>query len=78
MANHPGDTESRVAVLVDCGHKVSVGRLGSCLERADPSFSPKSYGHSGWWDMLKTYDLLTVQQEMGGHWTTRLAEKSST
>ena len=44
MANHPGDTESRVAVLVDCGHKVSVGRLGSCLERADPSFSPKSYG----------------------------------
>ena len=24
-------------------------------------------------DMLKTYDLLKVQQESGGHWTVRLA-----
>lgn len=53
--------------------KVSVGGLGSYLKRADPSFSPKKYGHSGLLDMLKTYDLLKVQQESGGHWTARLA-----
>lgn len=56
--------------------KVSVGGLGSYLKRADPSFSPKNYGHSGLLDMLKTYDLLKVQQEQGGHWTTQLAIKS--
>ena len=55
--------------------KVSVGGLGSYLKRADPSFSPKSYGHSGLLDMLRTYDLLKVQQEAGGHWTTQLADK---
>lgn len=55
--------------------KVSVSGLGSYLKRADPSFSPKNFGHSGLLDMLKTYDLLTVQQEAGGHWTTHLAEK---
>lgn len=55
--------------------KVSVGGLGSYLKRAYPSFSTKSYGHSGLLDMLKTYDLLTVQQETGGHWTTYLAGK---
>jgi hypothetical protein len=53
--------------------KVSVGGLGSYLKRADPSFSPKAYGHSGLLDMLKTYDLLKAQQEAGGHWTVRLA-----
>ncbi|WP_374522746.1 NYN domain-containing protein [Hydrogenophaga sp.] len=52
--------------------KVSVGGLGSYLKRADPSFSPKVYGHSGLLDMLKTYELLKVQQEAGGHWTVRL------
>ena len=52
--------------------KVSVGGLGSYLKRADPSFSPKVYGHSGLLDMLKTYELLKVQQEVGGHWTVRL------
>ena len=56
--------------------KVSVGGLGSYLKRADPSFSPKNYGHSGLLDMLKTYDLLKVQQEAGGHWTTQLAQPS--
>lgn len=55
--------------------KVSVGGLGSYLKRADPSFSPKNYGHSGLLDMLKTYDLLKVQQESGGHWTTQLAQQ---
>jgi uncharacterized protein (TIGR00288 family) len=55
--------------------KVTVSALGSYLKRADPSFSPKTYGHSGLLDMLKTYDLLKVQQEPGGHWTTLLAHK---
>jgi len=55
--------------------KVSVGGLGSYLKRADPSFSPKSYGHSGLLDILKTYDLLKVQQEAGGHWMARLADR---
>lgn len=54
---------------------VSVGGLGSYLKRSDPSFSPKNFGHSGLLDMLKTYDLLKVHQEPGGHWTTRLANK---
>jgi len=57
--------------------KVSVGGLGSYLKRADPSFSPKNYGHSGLLDMLKTYDLLKVQQENGGHWTVRLVAAAS-
>lgn len=56
--------------------KVGVGGLGSYLKRADPSFSPKNHGHSGSLDMLKTYDLLKVQQELGGHWTVQLAAKS--
>lgn len=55
--------------------KVGVGGLGSYLKRADPSFSPKNYGHSGLLDMLKTYDLVRVQQEPGGHWTVQLAAK---
>lgn len=57
--------------------KVSVGGLGSYLKRADPSFSPKNYGHSGLLDMLKTYDLLKVKQEDGGHWTVRLTTAAS-
>lgn len=57
--------------------KVSVGGLGSYLKRADPSFSPKNFGHSGLLDMLKTYDLLKVQQESGGHWTVRLVTATS-
>lgn len=55
--------------------KVGVGGLGSYLKRADPSFSPKNYGHSGLLDMLKTYDLVKVQQESGGHWTVQLVVK---
>ena len=57
--------------------KVGVGGLGSYLKRTDPSFSPKAYGHSGLLDMLKTYDLLKLQQEPGGHWTTQLVGKSA-
>lgn len=53
--------------------KVHLGPLGQYLKRMDPAFSPKIYGHSGLVDMLRTYDLLAVQQEAGGHWTARLA-----
>ncbi|CAN7259184.1 NYN domain-containing protein [Acidovorax delafieldii] len=57
--------------------KVHLGPLGQYLKRMDPAFSPKVYGHSGLVDMLRTYDLLAVQQEAGGHWTARLASLPS-
>ena len=53
--------------------KISVGALGSYLKRTNPDFSPKTYGHSGLLAMIQTYDLLETQQEIGGHWTVRLA-----
>jgi uncharacterized protein (TIGR00288 family) len=53
--------------------KVHLGPLGQYLKRTDPAFSPQTYGHSGLLDMLRTYDLLTVQQEAGSYWTVRLA-----
>ena len=53
--------------------KVTVSALGSYLKRTDPAFSPQTYGHSGLLDMIKTYDLLIAQQELGGHWSVRLA-----
>lgn len=55
--------------------KVHLGGLGQYVKRTDPSFSPKIYGHSGLLDMLRTYDLLALQQEPGGHWTVRLQSK---
>ena len=56
--------------------KVSLSGVGQYVKRTDPSFSPKIYGHSGLLDMLRTYDLLTLQQEPGGHWTVRLRPKA--
>ena len=56
--------------------KVGLGPLGQYLKRTDPAFSPKTYGHSGLLDMVKTYDLLAVQHESGGHWSVKLAAKS--
>lgn len=53
--------------------RVHVGGLGSYLRRTDPAFSPQTYGHSGLVSMLKTYDLLALRQEAGGHWTVALA-----
>lgn len=53
--------------------RVSVSALGSYLRRTDPSFSPQTYGHSGLVSMLKTYDLLDLRQEPGGHWSVALA-----
>lgn len=56
--------------------KVHLGPLGQYLKRTDPAFSPQTYGHSGLLDMLRTYDLLAVQQEAGNYWTVRLAPSS--
>ena len=53
--------------------RVHVATLGSYLRRADPAFSPQHYGHSGLVGMLKTYDLLHLRQEPGGHWTVAIA-----
>jgi hypothetical protein len=57
---------------------VHVGGLGSYLRRTDPAFSPQTYGHSGLVSMLKTYDLLNLRQEQGGHWTVALAAAKET
>lgn len=56
--------------------KVHLGGLGQYLKRTDPAFSPQVYGHSGLLDMLRTYDLLTAQQEPGGHWSVHLSPKA--
>ncbi|MGR4871761.1 NYN domain-containing protein [Variovorax sp. LARHSF232] len=53
--------------------RVHVGSLGAYLRRTDPAFSPQTSGHSGLVSMLKTYDLLGLRQELGGHWTVALA-----
>lgn len=38
--------------------KVGLGVLGQYLKCTDPAFSPKSYGHSGLFDMVRTYDMM--------------------
>lgn len=55
--------------------KVTLSALGQYLKRTDPAFSPNGYGHSGLLDMIRTYDLLHLIQENGGHWTVGLAAK---
>lgn len=54
--------------------KVGLGAVGAYLKRTDPAFSPKKYGHSGLLDMVKTYDLLELQMEPGGHWSVWLTD----
>lgn len=56
--------------------RVHVGALGSYLRRTDPAFSPQTHGHSGLLSTLKTYDLLSVRQEPGGHWTVTLSSRN--
>jgi len=53
--------------------RVTVSALGSYLRRTDPSFTPQTYGHSGLVSMIKTYDLLDLRLETGGHWSVALA-----
>ena len=55
--------------------KVALSPLGSYLRRSYPSFSPQVYGHSGLLDMLRSYDLLALEQELNGHWTVKVAAK---
>lgn len=52
--------------------RVHLSALGQYLKRTDSSFSPATYGHSGLVDMLKTYDLLALKRETGGHYTVGL------
>jgi uncharacterized protein (TIGR00288 family) len=56
--------------------KVGLGALGQYLKRTDPGFSPTAYGHSGLLDMLRTYDLLVLKKEEGGHYTVGLNTRS--
>jgi uncharacterized protein (TIGR00288 family) len=56
--------------------KVTLSGLGLYLRRTDPAFSAQLYGHSGLLSMLKTYDLLTLKQEDGGHWSVGLKSQS--
>ncbi len=58
--------------------KVALSPLGSYLRRTYPTFSPQAYGHSGLLDMLKTYDLLALEQEANGHWSVKPAAKTDT
>jgi hypothetical protein len=53
--------------------RVHLGQLGQYLKRTDPAFTPQTYGYSGLLDMLRTYDRLRLQQELGGHWLVKLA-----
>lgn len=53
--------------------RMNVSKLNDYLRRTDSSFTPQTYGHSGLVNMLKTYDLLDLRQEPGGHWTVALA-----
>jgi uncharacterized protein (TIGR00288 family) len=57
--------------------KVSTSMLGSYLKRADPSFTPKKYGHASLLNMLKTYDLLKLHQGAGDHWFVQLVSAGS-
>lgn len=58
--------------------RVSISLLGAYLKRADPSFSPKKFGHSSLLNMIKTYDLLELRQGAGDHWTVQLASTPET
>lgn len=56
--------------------KIHLGPLGQYLKRTDPAFTPQTHGHSGLLDMLRTYELLKLQQKPGGHWSVRLAPET--
>lgn len=49
--------------------KITLSALGLYLRRTNPAFSAQLYGHSGLLNMLKTYDVLALKQEAGGHWS---------
>lgn len=53
---------------------VATGSFRSILLKKS-AFESAAYGHSGLLDMIRTYDLLHLIQENGGHWTVGLAAK---
>jgi len=53
--------------------KVHLSTLGQYLRRTNPEFSPAGFGYTGLLDMLKSYNLLSLKKEDGGHYTVRLA-----
>jgi len=55
--------------------RTTLSSVGAYLKRTDPAFSPTAYGHSGLLEMMKTYDLLDLKKEVGGHWSVSLAEE---
>ena len=55
--------------------KVGLGELGQYLKRTDPAFTPQAFGHSGLLDMLRTYDLLAINNE-GTGWFVSLSPQA--
>ncbi len=58
--------------------RVSLHALGQYLKRTYPTFSPKSYGHSGLRAMVETYDHLLLKIVDGGHWVSLNIKKETT
>ncbi len=48
--------------------KVGLGALGQYMQRTDPGFSPKKFGHSSLLKMVSTYPDLETTVDNGGHW----------
>ena len=57
--------------------KIGLAKLDQYLKRTNPEFSPGAFGHSGLLDMVKTYDLLDLTKEEGGHYTVRIRKPAS-
>lgn len=53
---------------------VDLGRLDQALRRADPHFSPKTYGHARLLTMVRDDGRLALQKASNGHWSVRLAD----
>ncbi|MDR1423666.1 MAG: NYN domain-containing protein [Azoarcus sp.] len=54
--------------------KIPLTTLGQYLKRTNPAFSPKNYSHSTLLKMIKTYDLLIVEENSSGaHWVSLAA-----
>jgi uncharacterized protein (TIGR00288 family) len=54
--------------------KILLTTLGQYLKRAYPEFSPKNYNHSSLLKMVRTYDLLIVEEEGTIHWISLAAK----
>lgn len=56
---------------------VHLATLDQYLRRTNPQFSPSSFGYTGLLEMLKTYDLLSLKKEEGGHYTVKLSSEQA-